>query len=67
MGLATIFRVFRNSSLVTARGELKISRVFPNCKSAKNAQYRFCFMDNGILIYKRRTKTGRIKYACIGE
>jgi hypothetical protein len=67
MGLATVFRVFKNSSLLTARGELKISRVFPDGKSAKKAQYRFFFMDKGILIYQRRSKTGRTTYAYIGE
>jgi hypothetical protein len=67
MGLATVFRVFKNSSLLTTRGEFKISRVFPDGKSAKKAQYRFFFMDNGILIYRRRAKTGRTTYACISE
>jgi hypothetical protein len=67
MGLATVFRVFKNSSLVTSRGEFKISRVFPDSKSAIQAQYRYFFVDKGILIYRRHTKTGQIKYACIGD
>jgi hypothetical protein len=67
MGLATIFRVFKGSSLITAREEIKISRVFPNRKSAKKAHYRFFVIDNGIIIYRRRTGTGRIKYAYIGD
>jgi hypothetical protein len=67
MGLATVLRVFKNSSLVTSKGEIKISRVFPNQRSARKARYRFFFTDNGILIYRRRTGTGRITYAYIGE
>jgi hypothetical protein len=67
MGLATIFRVFKNSSLLTTRSEFTISRVFPDCKSAIQAQYRFFFMEKDILIYRRRSKTGRATYAYIGE
>jgi hypothetical protein len=67
MGLATIFRVFKNSSLVTSQGEYKISRVFPTRRIAKRAKYHFFTVDNGIIIYRRRTGTGRTIYACIGE
>jgi hypothetical protein len=67
MGLATVLRVFRNSSLVTSKGEIKISRIFPSRRSAKKARYRFFFTDNGITIYRRHGKTGRITYAYIGE
>jgi hypothetical protein len=67
MGLAAIFRVFKNSSLVTSRGEIKISRVFPDHKSAKKAQYRFFAVDKGIIIYRHHTGAGRMKYACIGN
>jgi hypothetical protein len=67
MGLATVFRVFKNSSLVTSRGELQISRVFPDHTSAKKAHYRFFAIDNGILIYSRRAGTGLVKYAYIGD
>jgi hypothetical protein len=66
MGIATVLRVFKNSSLITPQGEFKISRVFPDRKSAKKAHYRFFTVDNGIIIYRRRTGTGRIKYAYIG-
>jgi hypothetical protein len=59
-------RVFKNSSLVTSRGEFQISRVFPDRTSAKKAQYRFFSIDNGIIIYSRRTGTGWMKYAYIG-
>jgi hypothetical protein len=67
MGLATVFRVFKNSFLVTSRGELQISRVFPDRKSAKKAHYRFFAVDNGIIIYSRHTGTEQIKYAYIGD
>jgi hypothetical protein len=67
MGLAIVFKVFKGSSLVTSQGEYKISRVFPSRQSARKAQYRFCAVDNGIAIYRRRAKTGRTTYACIGD
>jgi hypothetical protein len=67
MNIAAVLRVFKNSSLVTSRGELKISRVFPTGKKAKKAQYRYFGMYNGTLIYSRRTKTGLITYAVIGK
>jgi hypothetical protein len=66
MSIATVLRVFKNSSLITPQGEFKISRVFPDRKSAKKAQYHFFTVDNGIIIY-RRTGTGRITYAYIGD
>jgi hypothetical protein len=67
MGLATVLKVFKKSSLITPQGEIKISRVFPSRRSAKKARYRFFFTDNGITIYYRRTRTGQITYACIGD
>jgi hypothetical protein len=65
--LATVLKIFKNSSLITPRGEYKISRVFASRRSAKKARYRFFFTDKGILIYRRRAETGRITYAYIGE
>ena len=67
MGLAVIFRIFKKSTLITERGEIKISRVFPTCKAAKKAQYRYFRMDSGTIIYSRRTKSGLRKYALIGD
>jgi hypothetical protein len=67
MGLATLFIVFKHSSLITERGEIKISRVFPTCKAAKKAQYRYYRTDIGTIIFIRRTKTGRRKYAIISD
>jgi hypothetical protein len=63
----TVLKIFKNSSLITPRGEYKISRVFPSRRSARKARYRFFFTDNGIIIYRRRTGTGQIQYAYIGE
>jgi hypothetical protein len=67
MSIATVFKVFKNSSLVTERGELKISRVFPNGKAAKKARYAYHSSSNGIPVYTRRTVTGKTKYALIGD
>jgi hypothetical protein len=67
MGLAAVFRVFEDSSLISSQGEIKTSRVFSSRPSAKKAQYRFFSSDNGIVIYRRRTGTGQMKYACIGD
>jgi hypothetical protein len=67
MGMSTIFSVFKHSYLITERGEIKISRVFPTCKAAKKAQYRYFRIDNGTIIYSRRTKSGPRKYALIGD
>jgi hypothetical protein len=67
MSIAAVLRVFKYSSLITPQGEFNISRVFPNRKSAKKAQYHFFSSDNGVIIYRRRTKTGRMKYAYIGD
>jgi hypothetical protein len=65
--VVTVLKVFKNSSVITLGGEYKISRVFPSRESAEKARYRFFSVDGGITIYRRRTKTGRIQYACIGN
>jgi hypothetical protein len=65
--LATVLKIFKNSSIITPRGKYKISRVFPSRRSARKARYRFFFTDNGIIIYRRRAGTGRITYAYVGE
>jgi hypothetical protein len=67
MYIANIFRVFKNASLVTAQGEIKISRVFPSGHAAKKARYVYYGSDNGILIYARRTVKGKTRYALIGD
>jgi hypothetical protein len=65
--IASIFRVFKHSTLITERGELKISRVFPTCKVAKKARYYYFRCENGTLIFCRRSKNGLRKYAIIGD
>jgi hypothetical protein len=67
MGLATVFKVFKDASLVTSRGEYQISRVFPTRESAEKARYRFFRIEKGIAIYRRRTKARLVTYACIGD
>jgi hypothetical protein len=67
MCVTNIFKVFKNSSLVTERGEIKISRVFRNGKAAKKARYVYHCSDNGLTIYTRRTAVGKTKYAIIGD
>jgi hypothetical protein len=67
MSIAAVFKVFKNSSLITEQGEYKISRVFPNGKAAKKARYTYNSSGNGIPIYTRRTITGKTKYALIGD
>jgi hypothetical protein len=67
MCIVNILKVFKNSSLVTERGEIKISRVFPNGKTAKKARYVYYCSDNGIPVYARRTAAGKTKYAVIGN
>jgi hypothetical protein len=65
MSIATVLRVFKNSSLITPQGEFKISRVFDNAKSANRARYHYHCTDNGIAIYARRNKTGRAVFAVV--
>jgi hypothetical protein len=67
MSVATVLRVFKNSSLITERGEFKISRIFDDAWSASKARYHYHCTENGVAIYVCRTKTGRITYACIGD
>jgi hypothetical protein len=65
MNVATVFRVFKNSSLITERGEFKISRVFNDGKAANKARYRYYRTENGIAIYARRDKTGTSLFAVV--
>jgi hypothetical protein len=67
MNVATVLRVFKNSSLITERGEYKISRIFDNGKAAKKAQYHYHCSKNGVTIYVRRTKTGNTTFAVVGK
>jgi hypothetical protein len=66
MNVATVLRVFKNSSLITAQGEYKISRVFINRKAANKAWYHYHCTENGVVIYTRRNKKGKSVFAVIG-
>jgi hypothetical protein len=67
MGIATVLRVFKNSTLVTAQGEFRISRVFPTVKAANKARYYYYRTENGAALYIRRASTGENKFAVVGE
>jgi hypothetical protein len=63
MSIATVLRVFKNSSLITEQGEFKISRVFDDGK----ARYRYYCTENGIIIYAQRNKTGKSLFAVASQ
>jgi hypothetical protein len=65
MSIATVFRVFKNSSLITERGEFKISRIFNDDKAANKARYRCYRTENGIAIYARNSRKGKSIFAVI--
>jgi hypothetical protein len=65
MNVAIVLRVFKNSFLVTERGEFKISRVFDGCGAANKARYHYYCTENGITIYARKGKNGRLTFAVI--
>jgi hypothetical protein len=67
MSIATVLRVFKNSSLVTERGEFKISRVFDNAGVANKARYHYHCTENGIAIYTRNSGKGKSTFAVIGQ
>jgi hypothetical protein len=67
MSVATVLRVFKNSSLITERGEFKISRVFDNGKAANKARYRYHCTEHGVVIYSRRANAGTSKFAVVGK
>jgi hypothetical protein len=65
MNAATVLRVFKNSSLVTEKGEFKINRVFDDDKATSKARYRYHCTVNGITVYSRRGKTGKSIFAVV--
>jgi hypothetical protein len=65
MSVATVLRVFKNSSLITEQGEYKISRVFDNGGSARKARYHYHCTENGIAIYARRNTRGKSLFAVV--
>jgi hypothetical protein len=67
MSVATVLRVFKNSSLITPQGEYTISRVFSDGKAARKARYYYHCTENGIPIYARHNKKGKFVFAVIGD
>jgi hypothetical protein len=67
MNVAIVLRVFKNSSLITERGEFKISRVFNDGKAAKKARYHYHCTDNGIAIYARNSRKRKSTFAVIDQ
>jgi hypothetical protein len=67
MNVATVLRVFKNSSLITERGEYKISRVFDNAGAANKARYHYHCTENGIAIYSRNSGKGQPTFAVIDQ
>jgi hypothetical protein len=67
MSVITVLKVFKNSSLITSRGEFKINRVFPTGKAANKARYFYYCSDYGVEIYSHRTRTGNSKFAAVGK
>jgi hypothetical protein len=67
MSVATVLRVFKNSSLIIPQGEFKISRVFPSGKAARKARYHYHCTDNGVSIYARNGRKGKSTFAVIDQ
>jgi hypothetical protein len=67
MNIATVLRVFKDSSLGTEQGEFKISRVFDNAKADGKARYHYHCTEHGINIYTSRTSAGISKFAEIDK
>jgi DNA-directed RNA polymerase specialized sigma54-like protein len=67
MNVATVLRVFKNSSLVTEQGEFKISRVFDNAGAASKARYRYHCTESGVTIYFRNGKKEKTTFAVIDQ
>jgi hypothetical protein len=65
MSVATVFRVFKNSSLIAPQGAFKISRVFDDAKAAAKARYHYHCTVNGIAIYARHGRNGKAAFAVI--
>jgi hypothetical protein len=67
MSIATILRVFKNSSLATEQGEFKINRAFDNAGAARKAWYHYHCTENDITIYARRNKLGNQLFAVVDK
>jgi DNA-directed RNA polymerase specialized sigma54-like protein len=67
MNVATVLRVFKNSSLITPQGEFKISRVFNDRKAANKAGYVHHITSGGIEIYARDRHKRTVRFAVISD
>jgi hypothetical protein len=67
MSIATVFKVFKDSSLITPRGEFKIGRIFLTKKAALKARYYYHCTESGTDIYIHRNHAGKKRFAVIGE
>ena len=67
MGIATVLRVFKNSSIVTPQGEYKISRVFDNAGAANKAGYVHHITSGGIEIYAGGRHKRAVRFAVISD
>jgi hypothetical protein len=66
MSMAIVFKVFKDSSLITPQGELKIGRIFPTKKAARKARYYYHCTESGTDIYINRSHAGKKRFAVIG-
>jgi hypothetical protein len=67
MSVAMVLRIFKNSSLITERGEFKISWVFNDGKAANKARYHYHCTEHGVAIYARNGKKGKSTFAVIDQ
>jgi hypothetical protein len=52
MNIATVLKVFKNSSIVTPQGEFKISRVFDNARAAEGPKHiQTCYATWGRTLF----------------
>jgi hypothetical protein len=66
MSIATVLKVFKNSTIILDKREYTISRVFPTIKTAIKAHYFYYCTSSGTDIFSRQNKKGSRKYAIIG-
>jgi hypothetical protein len=67
MSLTAALKVFRGSTLITERGEFKISRVFTDDRAATKARYYYYRNEDGVIIYTRRGRAGNRTFAVAGK
>jgi hypothetical protein len=63
MNITAVLKVFKGSSLITERGEFKISRVFSDGKAANKARYYYYCDEGSVIIYARRGRAGKRIFA----